>query len=278
MVAFIMLLSFTTINAQTKNLKTETVKIYGNCGMCKTTIEEAGNSKKTAKVEWDKDSKMATITYDSMKTSKEEILKRIALAGYDSASFLAPDDVYAKLPECCQYDRELKTENLAKTEDHEMHNMKNMKMGEEKSMEMSKRSMPLSEVFEQYFKVKDALVATDSQEASASAKELNTAISNVKMGELGNEEHMLWMKILPNLTKDAKTIANAKDVEKQRDVFNSLSNNVYQLIKISKNLETVYYQYCPMKKMNWLSKDNNIKNPYYGAQMLSCGSTIETLK
>jgi copper chaperone CopZ len=85
--------SLTSCEAQVKNAKTETVKIYGNCGMCETTIETAGNVKKVAKVDWDKDTKIAIITYDSMKTNQDEILKRIALAGYDSDKFLAPHDV-----------------------------------------------------------------------------------------------------------------------------------------------------------------------------------------
>ncbi|MDC6388873.1 hypothetical protein PP182_09290 [Maribacter sp. PR1] len=41
--------------------------------------------------------------------------------------------------------------------------------------------------------------------------------------------------------------------------------------------ETLYYQYCPMQDANWLSKDKTVKNPYYGSQMLSCGSTVETI-
>jgi hypothetical protein len=35
--------------------------------MCKTNIEKAGNIKKTSEVIWDKDSRMATITYDALK-------------------------------------------------------------------------------------------------------------------------------------------------------------------------------------------------------------------
>ena len=50
--AITVLLSFTACNAQIKNAKTESVKIYGNCGMCETTIEKAGNKKKIAKVDW----------------------------------------------------------------------------------------------------------------------------------------------------------------------------------------------------------------------------------
>ena len=41
---------------------------------------------------------MATITYDSKVTNQDAILKRIALSGYDSDKFLAPDNAYSKLP------------------------------------------------------------------------------------------------------------------------------------------------------------------------------------
>ena len=47
--AITLLLSFTACNAQIKNAKTESVKIYGNCGMCETTIEKAGNVMTQAK-------------------------------------------------------------------------------------------------------------------------------------------------------------------------------------------------------------------------------------
>ncbi|WOC51691.1 mercury transporter [Bergeyella porcorum] len=121
----LVMLSFGVSNAQIKNAKTETVKIYGNCSMCETTIENAGNVKKVAQVDWNKDTKMATITYDVKKTNQDEILKRIALAGYDSDKFLAPDDVYAKLPECCLYERVnkpvAKAESKTETHDHSSH-------------------------------------------------------------------------------------------------------------------------------------------------------------
>lgn len=101
----IALMKLTSCDAQVNNAKTETVKIYGNCGMCKKTIEKAGNIDYIATVNWDKDTKMATITYDSTKTTLDEILQRIANAGYDSDTFSAPDEVYNNLHGCCQYER-----------------------------------------------------------------------------------------------------------------------------------------------------------------------------
>lgn len=108
MVTIFVLLS-ATINAQVKNAKTEQVKIFGNCGMCKSKIEKAGSVKKVAIVKWDSETKVATITYNASKTNVDEVLKRIAAVGYDSEKFQAPDEVYNNLHGCCQYDRPAKT-------------------------------------------------------------------------------------------------------------------------------------------------------------------------
>ncbi|MBD3660738.1 MAG: DUF3347 domain-containing protein, partial [Arenibacter algicola] len=73
-----------------------------------------------------------------------------------------------------------------------------------------------------------------------------------------------------------------KDVGEQRVYFKSLSKNMFEVIKDSKSETPVYYQFCPMadggKGANWLSLEEDIRNPYYGSQMLSCGKTIETIK
>ena len=229
------LLSSVNSFAQIKNAKTETLKIYGNCGMCKATIEKAGNVNKVASVEWNKDTKMATLTYDSDKTDQDEILKRIALAGYDSEKFLAPDDVYAKLPGCCQYSRELKP--VAKTKDaamdmkneHANHNQSGMA---QKNITETQNVPQLKAVFDNYFSVKDALVKTDAGISSAKAAELVKAIKAVEMTKLSTEEHTVWMKVMKDLAFDAEHIAETKDVGHQRDHFTSLSDNIYKLIKV----------------------------------------------
>lgn len=284
--ASLLLFSVSACNAQMKNAKTENVKVYGNCGMCEKTIETAGNLKKVATVDWNKDNKIASISYDSTKTTLDEILKRIALSGYDSEKFLAPNDVYAKLPECCHYERKAQTvakvetpkKDTAKTEvkeDHSAHS--------HSAMTEAKQDIPqLKAVFDNYFAVKDALVKTDGNASSAKAKELLTAINAVKMDKLTTEEHTVWMKVMKDLAFDAEHIADTKDASHQRDHFMSLSKNMYDLIKVSKTETPTYYQFCPMandgKGANWLSKENAVKNPYYGNQMLTCGKVLETIK
>jgi copper chaperone CopZ len=292
LVAITVLLSFASCNAQIKNAKTETVKIYGNCGMCEKTIEKAGNIKDAAKVDWNVDTKMATITYDSNKTNQDAILKRIALSGYDSDKFLAPDDAYSKLAGCCQYDRvakiSVKTEpkNEVVTEDHCNHvnhtEMPKVDVQDPRVSEQAKQVNQLKAVFDSYFAVKDALVKTDGNTASAKATALLLAINAVKMEALTTNEHNVWMKVLNNIKEDAEHIANTKDVKQQRDHFDTLSKNIYDLIKVSKQETPTYFQFCPManngKGANWLSKENVVKNPYYGSMMLSCGKVTETIK
>ena len=282
MIAISVLLS-TTGNAQIKNAKTESVKIYGNCGMCETKIEKAGNIKKIANVDWNQETQMATLTYDAKKTNQDEILKRIALVGYDSDKFLAPDDVYNNLHGCCQYDRVAKvpvkeeTTSIASNGDHSNHSNHS-----ETSTTVIQGENQLKVVFDNYFLVKDALITSNGNSTASASKELVTAINNVKMDKLDMDVHMVWMKVVNTIQKDAENIANTKDVKIQRDHFTSLSKEIYTLIKISKYENPVYYQFCPMfndgKGANWLSKENAIKNPYYGSMMLSCGKTVETIK
>ena len=282
MLATFILLSI-AVNAQIKNAKTETVKIYGNCGMCETKIENAGNIKKVAKVDWDQDSKMATLTYDSTKTNSDEILKRIALAGYDSDKFLAPDDVYDNLHGCCQYDRVAKVpvkEEIKVEETTEIHN--NHVNHNETSKMVLQEVNQLKVVFDNYFVVKDAMISSDGNTTSIASKELLTAINNVKMDKLDMDVHMVWMKVVNQIKKDTELISKSKDINKQRNHFTTLSKDIYSLLKVAKYEVPVYLQHCPMyndgKGANWLSKENAVKNPYYGSMMLTCGKTVETIK
>lgn len=99
------LFAFNSASAQSKNQsQTTTVKINGNCGMCKKVIETAANQK-SAKLDWDSATKMATLTYNPKKTNVDQVLKRVAEAGYDNEKFTAQDEVYNKLHGCCKYDR-----------------------------------------------------------------------------------------------------------------------------------------------------------------------------
>jgi hypothetical protein len=110
-VAIVMLVSFSgTLSAQTtaKNSgqpKTETIKVSGNCGMCKDRIEKAAKDEGATSAAWDSKTKMLTVSFDESKTNADAIAKKMASVGHDTEKYKAADDVYAKLPGCCHYER-----------------------------------------------------------------------------------------------------------------------------------------------------------------------------
>lgn len=83
-----------------------TIKVYGNCEMCKERIEKTARSiDGIAFAEWNASDKLLRLTLDLKKTSSDKIQKLIAESGHDTESYKAKEEVYNKLPECCKYDR-----------------------------------------------------------------------------------------------------------------------------------------------------------------------------
>jgi copper chaperone CopZ len=90
----------------TADPSTETFKVYGNCGMCKSRIEKAAKSLAgVTAAEWDSETAMVTVTFDPTKITLDEIHTKIASVGHDTDKVKAQDDVYSHLPGCCKYDR-----------------------------------------------------------------------------------------------------------------------------------------------------------------------------
>ncbi len=285
MMAFVTLFSAVSF-AQIKNSQTASLKVYGNCDMCKAKIEKAGTQKGISKTTWDEKTDMATITYDTKKTITDAVLKKIALAGYDSDNFLAPDAAYNSLPACCKYERVKKVAVKTPVKDSAMAMNNNNHAGHNMNMDTAKKTMPVQEVnqlqavFDNYFALKDALVKTDAATASSKAAAILAAINAVQMNKMQMDEHMAYMKVESDLKKDATTISTKKDIAAQREAFANLSKNMISLIKAAKPSEAVYLQHCPMYNngADWLSKESAVKNPYYGSMMLTCGKTVETIK
>lgn len=119
-----------------------------------------------------------------------------------------------------------------------------------------------------YLQVKNALVAGDTK----AADEAITVLQQV----IGSEPDF---KQKDALAKATEKMAKAGNLEKQRASFADVSTIAWSIVKASDSLkQEVYYQYCPMKKAYWLSTEAAIRNPYYGASMLTCGKVAETRK
>jgi len=279
------LLSHTTF-AQIRNSKLVTVDINGNCGMCKSNIEKAGNKENEASVIWNSKNGQASITFDETKTNEDAILKRIALSGYDNERYLAPDEAYSALHNCCQYERSKKTDGAATTEAEDVHDHNHE--GSAASPKATKASdaaqnpaSDLGKLIQAYLQVKNALVVANKEKVALAAKELSNALQALDNRKLPDGEMTVLSAESKHLNQTLQAIHGAKSIDLQRQEFAKLSSSLYKLVKSDKTLGTLYYQFCPMynngKGAYWLSEKRAVENPYYGSEMLSCGKTVDTL-
>jgi len=85
--------------------KTDTFQVSGNCGMCEAKIEKAAKAAGATYAEWNKETKIITVKYNSTSSNLAKIQKSIANAGYDNVGVKATTEAYDKLHACCKYDR-----------------------------------------------------------------------------------------------------------------------------------------------------------------------------
>lgn len=85
--------------------KTDSIKVSGNCGMCKKRIETALKVPGITSADWNVKSKMLMVNYETSKLTLNEVQQKVADAGHDTPKFKATEAAYSKLPGCCQYER-----------------------------------------------------------------------------------------------------------------------------------------------------------------------------
>lgn len=108
----IAVIAFTATKGQ--DTKIDTFKVWGNCGMCKHTIEKAAKADGVEKAEWNRKTKIFTLVYNPVVITNEKVQIAIAGAGYDTEKFTGDDKAYEKLPGCCHYERKKTDDNKKK--------------------------------------------------------------------------------------------------------------------------------------------------------------------
>ncbi len=137
----------------------------------------------------------------------------------------------------------------------------------------------LSPILDNYYAIKNALVAGDAAGAAKHAASFNAAVSVVDNKSMSTDESNFFKAAQAVLLAESKSISSSKELAKQRDAFIKLSESMITLAKnVKLDTKPVYVEYCPMKKASWLSSEQAIKNPYYGSAMLTCGKVTDTIQ
>lgn len=127
----------------------------------------------------------------------------------------------------------------------------------------------LNAIYQQYLRLSEALINADSN----AAREAGNAVA---LGANVLKENMFMANV-------GAKISMATDIEVQRSLFEELSNEMIRKIKASGiSSGEIYIEHCPMalddKGAAWLSNHKEIRNPYYGEGMMSCGEIKEILR
>jgi hypothetical protein len=134
-----------------------------------------------------------------------------------------------------------------------------------------------------YLNVKNALVNDNGKEAAAAGKEIVDAMNKLDKGSLTAEQKKIYEEVEEDAREHAEHIGtNADKIDHQREHFEMLSKDIYDLVKTFGATQILYQDYCPMYNENkgatWISETKEIKNPYFGKKMLKCGELKEEIE
>ncbi|MFD2202747.1 efflux RND transporter periplasmic adaptor subunit [Shivajiella indica] len=141
----------------------------------------------------------------------------------------------------------------------------------------------LSNFVKSYLTVKDALVKSDVKAAQEAIPAVKTVLSNIDSELLENSSLQTWKDLLKPIQASLEKLQSLSDLEDQRKHFETLSDNLINAVEyFGVESDTLYRQYCPMafrdKGAYWLSSEKEIRNPYFGDMMLTCGEVKETYR
>ncbi|HVZ96490.1 MAG TPA: DUF3347 domain-containing protein [Chitinophagaceae bacterium] len=136
----------------------------------------------------------------------------------------------------------------------------------------------LDEVVIHYLHLKNALATDNTSEAARAGEQLQAALITLGTQTMSEAQKKAYSGISEDAEKNAGHISKSSgNIRHQREYFQSLSKDIYDLVKTFGAPQTLYQYYCPMVKASWLSEVKSIQNPYFGKSMQACGTIKETI-
>jgi hypothetical protein len=144
-------------------------------------------------------------------------------------------------------------------------------------------TVSIKEILDGYLKIKNAFAKDNDKDAAMAGNEMVKAFAGFNKAALTTDEAKIYNDIEDDAREHAEHIgSNAGNIKHQREHFDMLSKDIYQLVKTFGGGQKLYYDHCPMyndgKGANWVSETKEIANPYLGKSMPTCGTVKEELK
>lgn len=141
----------------------------------------------------------------------------------------------------------------------------------------------LQPLYSGYLKWKDALTDDNFEEAQKLAVNMKSVLNKTSMNVFKGDAHNVWMDFQGRLSKSLEHVQHFSDIEQLRKAFQTVSTIMIEMANRFKPLdETIYVIHCPMadnnKGADWLSAEKEIRNPYFGSSMLTCGEVTKEIR
>ena len=141
----------------------------------------------------------------------------------------------------------------------------------------------LQPLYHAYLQWKDALVRDNFEEAQETASTMQEELNSINMSLFKGDAHNAWMDYQSKLSNSLQHVQHFSGIEQLRKAFQTVSATMIEMTGTFNPLEeTIYQQHCPMadnnKGADWLSSEEEIKNPYFGSSMLTCGEVTKVIK
>ncbi len=141
----------------------------------------------------------------------------------------------------------------------------------------------IKDIVDSYLQLKNAFTKDNTNDAAAVATSLQSALQHFNKSTLTANQKKTFDDIQADATEHAEHIGkNGGNIAHQREHFEMLSKDIYDLAKAFGAGQTLYKDFCPMynngKGAFWLSEIKDIKNPYMGKKMATCGIVKEEIK
>ena len=164
-----------------------------------------------------------------------------------------------------------KEKSAEKSKSEMSHNNDDAKMKHD-TMNSNAQNSGAQKVLVDYMALKDALVATNEKDAAKAGKKLESTLKSFDISSFKSEQQEELKDIIADAEEHAEHIRRS-EMSHQREHFKVLSKDMIDMVAITGTENTLYQQFCPMyeKGAAWLSMEENIKNPYYGSKMMTCG-------
>lgn len=148
---------------------------------------------------------------------------------------------------------------------------------------ISKADMGVKGIIDGYLRLKNSLAADNEKDAAIAGNEIIAAMDKVDTTAMSADQKKTYAAVSDDVKEHAEHISeNSGKLDHQREHFEMLSKDVYDLVKTFGGGQTLYKDYCPMafskKGASWLSETKDIHNPYMGSEMPDCGEVKEELK